>query len=128
MFVNSAKRYLYQNYVSAHTLLRCKSLPGIKIHAPRYGYSTSEKEINIQRQKKRSHKVVVIGGSAVDMYISPTSEQGIIFGRTNEGNIHSSYGGVGRNIAEVLGRLDIHPAFITALGKDAEAENIISYM
>lgn len=62
------------------------------------------------------------------MTISPSSDKGLVFGRTNEGKIHSSYGGVGRNISEVVGRLGINAALITALGEDIEGQNIRGYM
>lgn len=38
------------------------------------------------------------------------------------------FGGVGRNIAEVAGRLGIHPYFITSLGDDDAASVTVSYM
>lgn len=48
--------------------------------------------------------------------------------RSNSGKIRTSYGGVGRNITEVVGRLGGQPHFVTALGMDDASNYIINYM
>ena len=61
-------------------------------------------------------RVVCVGGSVIDTIA--TSNSYYIPGTSNPGNIHRSYGGVGRNITEVLGRLGSLPLFYTAIGDD----------
>ena len=58
-------------------------------------------------------RVVCVGGSVIDTIATSNS---YIPGTSNPGNIHRSYGGVGRNITEVLGRLGSLPLFYTAIG------------
>ena len=43
---------------------------------------------------------------------------------SNVGTINVSFGGVGRNIAENLGRLGVDVTFITAIGNDQEGKNL----
>jgi pseudouridine kinase len=62
-------------------------------------------------------RVVVIGGSNVD--IKGRSGGPYVSGTSNPGVVTVSAGGVGRNIAENLARLDLDVSLITALGDDA---------
>ena len=64
-------------------------------------------------------KPTVIGGSNVDITTSTyeLSDAGLN-GSTKKGSVKISYGGVGRNVADALARLDIDPNFISAVGKD----------
>ncbi|XP_063303670.1 uncharacterized protein LOC134602585 isoform X2 [Pelobates fuscus] len=48
-------------------------------------------------------------------------------GQTNPGQVHQSFGGVGRNLADCLSRLGEKPLFISALGQDEHAESLIQY-
>lgn len=93
MIAQCAKRYLSKSFASSVSL-NLRSILTLK-----YNYSFYSKQINTSKSKNKCHPILVIGGSAIDMTISPLSDKGLIFGRTNEGRIHSSYGGVGRNIA-----------------------------
>jgi|JI61114C2RNA_FD_contig_51_2858296_length_2135_multi_2_in_0_out_0_1 sugar/nucleoside kinase (ribokinase family) len=52
----------------------------------------------------------------------------LIFNRSNPGKIRNTFGGVGRNIAEVAGRLGTNPYFITSLGDDEAAQLTTSYL
>ena len=47
---------------------------------------------------------------------------------TNPGRLHSSVGGVGRNIAEMMARLDMEPLFITAVGEDTQGQAVTRHM
>jgi len=67
-------------------------------------------------------KVVVIGGAVVDLFAYP--HQNIQMNDSNPGYFTTSLGGVGRNIAENLARLDIDTTLITVLGKDAQGTMI----
>lgn len=62
-------------------------------------------------------KIVLIGGTNVD--ILAHSYNKLILNDSNPGYIKKTWGGVGRNIAENLARLELEPTFITVLGKDA---------
>ena len=60
--------------------------------------------------------VTVIGASNID--ICATSQASLISGDSNPGKVEQSFGGVGRNIAENLARLQLSVQFITAYGGD----------
>lgn len=61
-------------------------------------------------------KVLVVGGSVLDLFAYPKEK--LILGDSNPGYIKRSLGGVGRNIAENLARLDVDTTLFTVLGKD----------
>ncbi|NNC91886.1 MAG: winged helix-turn-helix transcriptional regulator [Acidimicrobiia bacterium] len=60
--------------------------------------------------------VCVVGGANVD--IEGRVPGPLLFGDSNPGTMTRSPGGVGRNIAENLARLDVPTRLITALGRD----------
>jgi pseudouridine kinase len=62
-------------------------------------------------------KVIVIGGANVD--IKGRVSGPYVSGTSNPGVVTVSAGGVGRNIADNLARLDVKVSLITALGDDA---------
>lgn len=66
--------------------------------------------------------VTIIGAANVD--ISGFSEDKIIYADSNPGSIKICSGGVGRNIAENLARLDVNTRLITVLGDDIYGRNI----
>ncbi|KAL3764590.1 hypothetical protein ACHAWU_001498 [Discostella pseudostelligera] len=68
-------------------------------------------------------RVVCVGGAVIDTVAKASL---FIAGTSNPGFIHCSDGGVGRNIAEVIGRLGSKPVFYTAIGKDDDGGGIIS--
>lgn len=61
-------------------------------------------------------RIVIFGGSNIDFI--GQSKKKIIFEDSNPGTIKTSYGGVGRNIAETLARLGNDVTFITGIGND----------
>lgn len=65
--------------------------------------------------------VTVIGGVNIDIY--GTSDQRIVGKSSNTGKVHYSLGGVGRNVAENLARLDIETYFMTVFGNDQSGES-----
>lgn len=69
------------------------------------------------------HGVVVIGGANVD--ITGFSRDLIIEGDSNPGIVETSMGGVGRNIAENLGRLDVDTRLISVVGKDSYGDRVL---
>lgn len=73
----------------------------------------------------RNHNdVMIIGGAAVDIIGNVTAEM-TIPNTSNPGIVRSSFGGVGRNIAEQLSKLGIHAAIATAVGNDDSGKGII---
>mmetsp|Transcript_739 Transcript_739/g.1517 ORF Transcript_739/g.1517 Transcript_739/m.1517 type:complete len:700 (-) Transcript_739:18-2117(-) len=71
-------------------------------------------------------RVVCVGGAVVDVVAKSSSETPMIIGTSNPGVVHRSDGGVGRNVAEVLGRLGKQPLFFTAIGgNDDEGFGVI---
>jgi pseudouridine kinase len=73
---------------------------------------------------RESDYVVVIGAANVD--INGLSENPIIMGDSNPGTIEICLGGVSRNIAENLVRLNTEVKLITAIGADTFGEKIAS--
>lgn len=61
-------------------------------------------------------RVVVVGGAVIDLFLYP--HQSMRLRDSNPGYLKRSLGGVGRNIAENLGRLKIETILICPLGKD----------
>lgn len=70
------------------------------------------------------HKIVVIGGSNIDI-CAESFEQLVEFD-SNPGIIQTSYGGVARNIADNLSRLNFDVEFITAFGGDEWGKNLLN--
>lgn len=67
--------------------------------------------------------ISVIGGANMD--ITGFSSQAIIMRDSNPGNMKLSVGGVGRNIAENLAKLDIPVKLFSAVGEDLYGDRII---
>ncbi|MGE4320583.1 MAG: carbohydrate kinase family protein [Acholeplasmataceae bacterium] len=61
-------------------------------------------------------KVIVVGGAVIDIFAQPKDK--FIMHDSNPGYLKKSLGGVARNIAENLARLDIDTTLITVIGKD----------
>ncbi|KYR02665.1 hypothetical protein DLAC_00119 [Tieghemostelium lacteum] len=71
--------------------------------------------------------LIVIGGCVIDMISKPNKVSGFRMETSNPGHIEIKMGGVARNIAEVLARLDQNPMFISAVGSDQYAELLINH-
>ena len=84
----------------------------------------------------RGGRPIVIGGATVDM--TAQCEGDVVLGTSNVGCVHRSYGGVGRNIVECLGRyaskrkekidLKQQPLFITVTGDDEVGSGIVEHL
>jgi len=72
------------------------------------------------------HRVVCVGGAVIDTVAKSRAENEMIAGTSNPGKIHRSDGGVGRNVAEVLGRLGSNPLFYTAIGDDSGGRGLVA--
>lgn len=80
--------------------------------------TTTVQSVEIPNNRVTSSRVVCVGGSVIDTVAKPNIGGQMILGTSNPGKIYRSDGGVGRNIAETLGRLGTKPLFYTAVGND----------
>eukprot|EP00316_Scyphosphaera_apsteinii_P011744 CAMPEP_0119327352 /NCGR_PEP_ID=MMETSP1333-20130426/70585_1 /TAXON_ID=418940 /ORGANISM="Scyphosphaera apsteinii, Strain RCC1455" /LENGTH=431 /DNA_ID=CAMNT_0007335925 /DNA_START=263 /DNA_END=1558 /DNA_ORIENTATION=+ len=70
----------------------------------------------------RAPDLVVIGGTVADLVASPEAGGRLLEDTSVPGTLCISAGGVGRNIAEALTRLDTAPLFLSALADDGFAQ------
>jgi pseudouridine-5'-phosphate glycosidase/pseudouridine kinase len=70
---------------------------------------------------------LVIGGSNLDLLGRPSPGTKFLLGTSNPGTLARSYGGVGRNVAEVLGRLQARPWLLSAVGADGDGRNLLAH-
>lgn len=68
---------------------------------------------------------VVVGGSNQDIIGHPAKGTKLLMHTSNPGVLNHQWGGVGRNIAECMGRLDTTPLLVTAVGQDAAGDGIV---
>ncbi len=64
----------------------------------------------------------VVGGALIDVIGIP--DRSLISHDSNPGKVHIAYGGVGRNIAEILSLLQMPVSLITAFGGDGWAQDM----
>lgn len=74
--------------------------------------------------EKSAPHVVVVGGANMDIGGKPDGP--LREKDSNPGRVRTSVGGVGRNIAHNLRLLNLPVAFLTALGKDAYGDRVVS--
>ncbi len=67
--------------------------------------------------------VIVIGGSNIDLV--GFSKDKIVLEDSNPGRLKTSLGGVGRNIADNLARLDVKTQLLSAVGDDVQGDELI---
>ncbi len=70
-------------------------------------------------------KIVVVGGIVQDIVARPAPGEPLILGTSNPGRCTESDGGVGRNIAEALGRLGSQPVLFSAVGNDDRGNSML---
>lgn len=70
-------------------------------------------------------RVVCVGGAVIDTIAKSSKDNEMIIGTSNPGQVHCSDGGVGRNVAEVLGRLGSKPLFYTSIGEDDVGQGLL---
>ena len=73
---------------------------------------------------KKENYITVIGGSNMDIQGFPNNP--LVMYDSNPGQVDISMGGVGRNIAENLSRLNINTKLISAIGNDLYGNTILS--
>jgi pseudouridine-5'-phosphate glycosidase/sugar/nucleoside kinase (ribokinase family) len=87
------------------------------------GFMNSPRSVVSDTTSSIPSKVVVLGGAVVDIVAKPTKH--LIPGTSIPGSCIESDGGVGRNVAEVLGRLGCQPSLYTAVGDDARGRSLM---
>jgi len=75
------------------------------------------------QKKIKKNYVCVIGGLNIDLQGS--SDKPLVFNDSNPGQIQMSAGGVGRNIAENIAKLNIHSKILSYVGNDALGEFVV---
>ena len=73
---------------------------------------------------RKENYVTVIGGSNMDIQGFPNNK--LVMYDSNPGGVDISMGGVGRNIAENLSRLNVNTKLISAVGNDLYGNTILS--
>lgn len=81
--------------------------------------------MNVRGELTPEGTALVIGSAAMDVIAHLAGE--IQPGISNPARIRSSFGGVGRNVAENLARLGQPVQFITAVGADRNGEDILAH-
>lgn len=76
-------------------------------------------------ERQKSFGVIVLGGSVVDIVAKPLDNQKLILGTSNPASCTESDGGVGRNIAETVGRLGGKPLLYSAVGNDSRGRALL---
>ena len=71
-------------------------------------------------------RVIVMGGSVVDLVAKPNDGQELVSGTSNPGVCSESDGGVGRNVAEALGLLGSAPILFSAVGNDSRGQSMLN--
>ena len=74
---------------------------------------------------KKENYVTVIGGSNMDIQGFPVNP--LVMYDSNPGKVEISLGGVGRNIAENISRLNVNTKLISAIGNDLYGNTILSH-
>ncbi len=69
--------------------------------------------------------VLVIGAAGIDIKSRPHAT--LHMGRSNPGVVRNSVGGVARNIAENLARLEVPTMLLTAVGEDHSGDYVLSH-
>ncbi len=69
--------------------------------------------------------VVVIGAAGID--IKARAQSGLQMGRANAGTVRNSVGGVARNIAENLARLEVATVLLSAVGDDHSGDYVLAH-
>mgnify|MGYP005840348269 FL=1 len=69
--------------------------------------------------------VLVIGSAGIDVKGRPTQE--LTWGAPNMGFVRNSVGGVARNVAENLARLEVPTVLLSAVGDDDEGRRVLAH-
>nr|XP_022913649.1 pseudouridine-metabolizing bifunctional protein C1861.05 [Onthophagus taurus] len=75
-------------------------------------------------QKETKKRPVIIGGSVLDRCITVLEPEIKLDGRIHDGKFTESPGGVARNIADAISKINEQPIFISVIGNDTSGEII----
>ncbi|EQC25394.1 hypothetical protein SDRG_16721 [Saprolegnia diclina VS20] len=70
--------------------------------------------------------VVVVGGTVLDIISRPSDQ--FVHGTSNIGHTKQTWGGVGRNIAECLHRLNVTTLLVSNVGRDAAGASLLQQL
>ncbi|KAM4748686.1 uncharacterized protein WCC33_006060 [Rhinophrynus dorsalis] len=98
-----------------------------KVQKPKSGQGMDSGRPRRPEDAHTDSRPVVIGGINVDFIAKAAHDKMEFGGQTNPGRVHQSFGGVGRNLADCLSRLDVRPLFISAVGQDDHSSSVIQY-
>lgn len=98
-----------------------------KLRSMKNGKNIKVNFVKSEKSSKKPKRPLVIGGSIFDIKATVDSISKIPE-ETNLGKLHTSFGGVGRNIAECLSRMGADPFLISSVGKDHQGEMILTNM
>jgi pseudouridine-5'-phosphate glycosidase/sugar/nucleoside kinase (ribokinase family) len=87
---------------------------------------TQDHQVAQARKDIPRSRVIVMGGTVLDIMAKPLPGQELLLETSNPATCTESDGGVGRNIAEVLGRLGSNPLFYSSVGNDARGLGLLS--
>ena len=80
--------------------------------------------MNTNETSRRSGRIACFGGVNMDLHIQSSGP--VVLHDSNPGRIHTSPGGVMRNIAENCARLGCPPVLLSAIGSDALGDRVRS--
>ncbi|KAM4037915.1 uncharacterized protein ACNLHF_016339 isoform 1-T5 [Anomaloglossus baeobatrachus] len=98
-----------------------------KIWKPKGGGKKERRQREKPEEEMSDSRPIVIGGINVDFIAKAAQDKMEFGGQTNPGQVHQSFGGVGRNLADCMSRLGIRPLFISAVGQDDLSDSVFRY-
>ncbi|XP_073506218.1 uncharacterized protein [Phyllobates terribilis] len=98
-----------------------------KIRKPKGGGWRELHHRKKSEERMSDSRPVVIGGTNVDFIAKAAKDKMEFGGQTNPGQVHQSFGGVGRNLADCMSRLGVRPLFISAVGQDDLSDSVFRY-
>ncbi|XP_059155907.1 uncharacterized protein LOC131940979 [Physella acuta] len=78
-------------------------------------------------KSKLCGRPIVIGSTVVDYSVQVNDPKFQLNGGTYPGKVSQSYGGVGRNLADCLSRLEYNPVFLSAVGNDSHSSAMSAF-
>lgn len=95
--------------------------------ASKQNTNTSANSTNNNSTQDLFESPVVVGGTNLDVLGRPTPGSKFLLGTSNPGTLTRCWGGVGRNVAECMARLQTRPYMITAIGSDEQGEAMLQH-
>ncbi|KAN0034641.1 hypothetical protein ACTFIV_001172 [Dictyostelium citrinum] len=111
--VNTFLQNYFNSLLAAETLLLNSPSKLKGLNGPKPNKQLADNHIE--------YDIVVVGGAVIDMISHPFKKSGFQMETSNPGAISIKMGGVGRNVAEVLSRLQMNSLFISLVGDDVHS-------